>query len=311
MNARAAGKEYIDVAIRRQPVSPVHHGIVAAHTLLVLVWLGSYVVRYTVFAYGTPASDPQYFTNWNFFMTGSFLCGTVVALTCSSALDSVLHLGLLSVVWASNAITLFGSIPILANNATLMRDSTTPWYVVFVGDRLVHVFVCLWLAVYTVWRVNDLRWMWHAHGGLDFSVLVGRHVCVPLCWAACCVRLRRARSWRHALPIGTRVGGGGGGGVHIEASPGRAAGFAVILAYQFVAALALPALYLMLLPYPELYGVPLFPTFGEAFALVVALAAPCVALLMCVLVAVPPWEVRAAVYAHGGDERDRPWTVLD
>jgi hypothetical protein len=146
-------------ARRRRP------GLVAAGAAvqgaLLLAWLVGWPVRWLAYSKSL-SDDVSFYTNWNWTMTGLFFLVGLPGLLCAPWWDTALHLLAFTTIVFSNVLTFVGGTLVIAENRALL-DSHAHWFVLFVGERFVHVLICLWVLVYAVLRANDLKWMWKAH----------------------------------------------------------------------------------------------------------------------------------------------------
>lgn len=264
--------------VTRNPIHPVNVVVLGVHVAFVCVLHVLYATRYVVLA-----SDPAdaatnsafYFTNWNFLLSSVFLTAAAVTMTVLPSMDSLLHLIAYPAVWSANVITLFLHVPVVASNKSTMDDGSLPWAVVYTGDKVMHVFICMWVFVYAAWRMNDMRWMWHSHGAFGLSVLLNNKMRSVL------------GSGGHGSTLGT-----------LRIRTRDVVSFAGVCVVQTGVALGIPVAYVLVVAGIDVYGVPWMSSPAAEGAIVVATVAASLVVLHSMLVLTPPWEVRATLFAH-------------
>lgn len=163
----------------------------ALQAVLVLVWLIGWPIRWMIYSPG-PAADALFYTNWNWFMSGLFFLIAWPSLLCLPACDSVLHLLFFTTLVFSNAVTFVGGMLVVAENATLLTGSTAAWSTVFLGERVVHVLGPLFVLLYALLRLNDLKWIWQGHA---HAARVACGPCTGTCTVASVLLLQLALPW--------------------------------------------------------------------------------------------------------------------
>lgn len=148
---------------------------IALHAAICVVWLVGWPVRWILYSFSI-ADDVRFYTNWNWLGTGLFFIGSLPGLVCWPRWDTFLHMTAFAALVFSNTLTFVAGPLVVADNGGLLFTMGSSWFVIFMGERFVHVYIALWVLIYAWIRMNDFAWMWqgHAHAA---RVICGQAIC--------------------------------------------------------------------------------------------------------------------------------------